>query len=73
MLEVLYSCGLRVSELTSLNLDSVDAELRIVKVIGKGAKERVVPIGGKALEALGFYLGKRASSSPGGRSTVPCF
>jgi len=59
ILEVLYSSGLRVSELTSLNLDSIDAELGIVRVIGKGDKERVVPIGSKALEAVGAYLGRR--------------
>jgi integrase/recombinase XerC len=59
ILEVLYSCGLRVSELTSLNLDSIDAELGIVRVIGKGDKERVVPIGSKALEAVAAYCGRR--------------
>jgi len=59
MLEVLYSSGLRVGELTALNLDSIDAELGIVRVIGKGDKERVVPVGSKALEAVGAYLGRR--------------
>jgi integrase/recombinase XerC len=59
ILEVLYSCGLRVSELTSLNLDSIDAELGIVRVIGKGDRERVVPIGSKALEAVGAYRARR--------------
>lgn len=59
ILEVLYSCGLRVSELTSLNLGSIDPELGIVRVIGKGDKERVVPIGTKALEAVGSYLERR--------------
>jgi len=59
MLEVLYSSGLRVSELTSLNLASVDRHLGVVRVIGKGDKERVVPIGSKALEALDVYLRRR--------------
>ncbi len=59
ILEVLYSCGLRVSELTALDLDSVDLELGIARVIGKGNKERVVPIGGKATEALFNYLQRR--------------
>jgi integrase/recombinase XerC len=59
ILEVLYSCGLRVSELTSLNLESVDFELGIVRVVGKGDKERVLPIGSKALEALNAYLRRR--------------
>jgi integrase/recombinase XerC len=59
ILEVLYSCGLRVSELTALNLDSLDLELGIARVIGKGNKERVVPIGDKAKKALSNYLEKR--------------
>jgi integrase/recombinase XerC len=59
ILEILYSCGLRVSELTALNLDSVDLELGLVRLIGKGSKERLVPVGGKAKEALANYLKKR--------------
>lgn len=59
ILEVLYSCGLRVNELTLLNLDSIDQRLEMVRVMGKGGRERVVPIGSKALQALRDYLGKR--------------
>ena len=59
ILEVLYSCGLRVSELTALNLDSVDFELAIIRVMGKGSRERVVPLGSKAREALTSYMQKR--------------
>ena len=59
ILEVLYSCGLRVSELTALNLDSVDLELGIIRVMGKGNKERVVPMGSKAVEALSGYMKRR--------------
>ena len=59
ILEVLYSCGLRVSELTGLNLDSLNLELGIARVIGKGDKERIVPIGDKAKNALSDYLEKR--------------
>ena len=59
ILEVLYSCGLRVSELTALNQDSVDLELGIIRVIGKGNKERVVPMGSKAVEALSGYMKRR--------------
>ncbi|MGE0822521.1 MAG: tyrosine recombinase XerC [Candidatus Binatia bacterium] len=55
LLEVLYSCGLRVSELVSLNWDSIDATLEVVHVKGKGNKERIVPIGRKALDALEHY------------------
>ena len=59
ILEVLYSCGLRVSELTGLDLDSLNVELGIARVIGKGDKERIVPIGDKAKNALFDYLKKR--------------
>jgi integrase/recombinase XerC len=59
ILEVLYSCGLRVSELTGLNLDSLDLELGVARVLGKGNKERVVPIGDKAKRALPDYLKMR--------------
>jgi integrase/recombinase XerC len=55
MLEVLYSCGLRVSELVGLNWGAIDATLEIVRVRGKGNKERIVPIGGNALAALEKY------------------
>lgn len=56
ILEVLYSCGLRASELKDLTLSSIDVDERLVKVIGKGNKERIVPIGRKALEAVRKYL-----------------
>ena len=59
ILEVLYSCGLRVSELTGLDLESIDLELGIARVIGKGNNERIVPIGGKAAAALSDYLRRR--------------
>ena len=55
ILEVLYSCGLRVSELVGLNWEDVDANLEVVRAKGKGNKERIVPIGRKALEALALY------------------
>lgn len=53
--ETLYSCGLRISELTGLNLDDVDARAGYVKVLGKGDKERIVPIGKRALERIRGY------------------
>ena len=53
--EVLYSAGLRVSELTGLDWEHVDAEGGLVRVLGKGRKERVVPIGRPALRALAVY------------------
>lgn len=56
MLEVLYSSGLRVSELVDLTLTGVDLEERVLLVHGKGAKERLVPLGGPAARALARYL-----------------
>jgi integrase/recombinase XerC len=55
LLEVTYSCGLRVSELVGLNWSDVDAALGVVRVRGKGRKERIVPIGATALQALAEY------------------
>lgn len=55
ILEVLYSCGLRVSELAGLNWREIDPMLEVVRVRGKGNKERIVPIGRKALDALEHY------------------
>jgi tyrosine recombinase XerC len=57
--EVLYSTGIRVSELVGLNLDSVDGIGNIIRVMGKGRKERMVPIGEKALEAIQQYCAAR--------------
>jgi integrase/recombinase XerD len=56
MLEVLYSTGLRVSELINLRMSDIDMRLGCVRCIGKGDKERLVPIGRKALEAVEQYL-----------------
>jgi integrase/recombinase XerD len=57
MLELFYSSGLRISELCALTLQQVDLEHGFVRVFGKGAKERVVPLGGKARDAVAAYLG----------------
>ena len=56
LLEVLYSSGLRVSELCDLRLSNIYAEQGFVKVVGKGNKERLVPIGREALKHLNFYI-----------------
>jgi len=55
LLELLYAAGLRVSELTGLNLIDMDQKERILRVRGKGSKERIVPYGAKAQEALDEY------------------
>lgn len=56
MLEVLYASGLRVSELTNLRLTNIYPEIGFIKVVGKGDKERIVPIGEEALKHLRYYL-----------------
>jgi integrase/recombinase XerD len=56
MLEVLYSAGLRVSELIALRVSDLDTKVGCVRCIGKGDKERIVPIGKKALHMVGKYL-----------------
>jgi integrase/recombinase XerD len=56
ILEVLYSCGLRVSELTELKISNLYLEIEFVKVLGKGSKERLVPIGGEAIKALKLWI-----------------
>ncbi len=56
ILELFYSSGLRVSELAGLNLQQIDLEQGVVRVFGKGSKERLVPVGGQAAEAVATYL-----------------
>ena len=56
LLELFYSSGLRVSELAGLMLQQVNLEHGFIRVFGKGSKERVVPMGGKACESLALYL-----------------
>jgi integrase/recombinase XerC len=79
ILELLYSSGLRVSELVGLDSNQLDLDLGIVRVMGKGRKERIVPVGVKAIKALEAYLEKRGMlegeepifvNSVGGRLTA---
>ncbi|QQL51114.1 site-specific tyrosine recombinase XerD [Mucilaginibacter ginkgonis] len=56
ILEILYSCGLRVSELTELRISNLYLEIEFIKVLGKGSKERLVPIGRPATKALEIWL-----------------
>jgi integrase/recombinase XerD len=64
ILEVLYGCGLRVSELVGLSLGDLDLDARLLRAYGKGSKERVVPLGRLATEALRAWL------SPSGRGAL---
>lgn len=56
ILETLYGCGLRASELVALDLDQIDLDDGFVRVMGKGSKERIVPVGGAAADSLRAYL-----------------
>ncbi|MEK7817844.1 MAG: site-specific integrase, partial [Actinomycetota bacterium] len=58
MLEVMYGAGLRVSELIGLGKDDVDAEGGFVRCLGKGSKQRMVPLGEPALRAVGRYMAR---------------
>ncbi len=60
IIETLYGCGLRVSELVDLRLTDIHAEEGYISVTGKGNKQRLVPIGSKTLKEIGFYLDRRA-------------
>lgn len=62
--ELMYSCGLRISELTGLNLASLDQQQAKVRVLGKGGKERLLPVGQQALLALQRYLEQRQRPAP---------
>lgn len=61
MLEVMYSCGLRVSELVGLRITDIFRDEGFVRIIGKGDKERLVPISSKALKEIDLYLPDRGS------------
>lgn len=63
ILELLYSTGMRVAELAALNMDLLDFETGMVRVQGKGSRERLVPVGRPALEALRAYLPQREQLS----------
>ena len=56
ILETLYSCGLRVSELVNLKVQNLFLDIGFIKVLGKGMKERLVPIGTKAAECISLYM-----------------
>lgn len=69
ILEMLYSCGLRVSELSGLNIAELDLSGGMVRVMGKGGKERIVPVGSRAVLAIREYLAGRGELA----GSVPLF
>ncbi len=71
IIELFYATGIRVSELVGLNRDDLDLEGGFVRVLGKGRKERIVPFGGKAEEALRSYLRVRHEIYAKGRQPGP--
>jgi len=73
MLELLYATGLRVSELVGLQLQNVNLEAGFVRMVGKGSKERVVPMGDKAREAVRDYQAEARPALAGRRSPADLF
>jgi len=73
ILEVLYSTGIRVSELIGLNREGVDPGAGVIRVMGKGRKERVVPIGTQAAARLRDYLMRSAGDAAASASGTPVF
>jgi len=70
LFELLYATGLRVSEAAGLDLEDVDFSVRLVRVTGKGSRERIVPFGETAAEALREYLPVRAALRRGVKKTI---
>jgi integrase/recombinase XerC len=60
ILELLYASGIRVSELVGINMEDISPDEKLIRIRGKGKKERLVPFGGKAGESLSFYLKPRS-------------
>ena len=73
MLETLYATGLRVSELVGLKLHEVNFEMGVVRVFGKGSKERLVPLGEEAIDWLRRYLAEARPTLLGGRQSHDLF
>ncbi len=73
LLEVLYATGIRVSELCGLDVDDVDRQRRTIRVLGKGGRERVVPLGMPALDAVDAWCGRGRPVLVCGRSGAALF
>ena len=63
MIEMMYATGMRISELVNLKITDIDMKRSVVKVLGKGSKERLIPFGESASEAINYYLLDRKKSS----------
>ena len=68
LFELIYSCGLRVSEVIDLTLDRVSLTEKVIRVMGKGSRERMIPLGERARKGLQQYLGSVAAG-PGGKAS----
>ncbi len=73
MLELLYATGIRVGELVTLRVDSVNLDTGFVRVMGKGGRERLVPLGKAAIDALHRYLAEDRPALDKGRGSPPLF
>lgn len=73
MLELMYSSGLRVSELTSIRIGDIHFDAGFIRVIGKGSKERVVPVNSRAIEKVKHYINEERPSILGKKSSVYLF
>ncbi len=71
VLETLYSTGIRASELVGMNSDDIDRHERLIRIRGKGRKERIVPVGQKALDAIGAYIRVRKNRTEAAIFTGP--
>jgi integrase/recombinase XerD len=73
MLELLYACGLRVSELVGMTTDQASLTQGVVRLVGKGSKERLVPLGEEAIEWLQYYLDESRAELAGESSAKQLF
>jgi integrase/recombinase XerD len=73
ILELMYACGLRVSETIGLHLSDIDLEEGMLRATGKGSKERLVPVGRQALAAVGIYLRRGRPALVGAHSQTRLF
>ena len=73
MLSLLYATGMRASEIAGLQVSDVNANVGVVRVMGKGSKERIVPVAGESLDCLANYLRVRGQSQPGAADSKALF